>query len=160
MAGHAPNAYFCFGDGSSATACPCGNTGTLGNGCANSVNAAGANLTLSGTTHTNTIALAATGMPATVTSIFLKGSASIDAGTVFGDGIRCVSGQLIRLGQEINVGGAATYPSGMQSSVSIKGNTPPGSGLTGYYQTYYRNAAASFCPPASFNVTNGYKITW
>src|SRR5204862_180169 len=38
---------FCFGDGSGA-ACPCANNGSNGNGCANSVNAAGANLTASG----------------------------------------------------------------------------------------------------------------
>jgi len=31
---------FCFGGGTS-TACPCGNAGTAGNGCASSVNPAG-----------------------------------------------------------------------------------------------------------------------
>lgn len=45
-------------------------------------------------------------------------------------------------------------------TLSARGSTPPGSGLTAYYQTYYRNASASFCPPETFNVSNGYQITW
>src|SRR5262249_20623546 len=38
---------FCFGDGSGA-ACPCSNSGTICHGCANSKNAAGALLTVTG----------------------------------------------------------------------------------------------------------------
>lgn len=154
---------YCFGDGIDplvTTPCPCSNFGAAGHGCANSVDANGALLSATGTSNPDTVVLSATGMPATVTSIFLKGSANVSAGVVFGDGVRCAGGTLTRLGQEVNVGGAAFYPSGTQQSVSVKGGTPPGSGLTGYYQTYYRNAAATFCPPATFNVSNGLTITW
>jgi len=35
-----------------------------------------------------------------------------------------------------------------------------GSGVTRYYQTYYRNSAALFCPPETFNVTSGQRIVW
>src|SRR5205085_2322482 len=38
---------FCAGDGT-ATACPCGNNGSSGNGCASSVNLAGARLSAQG----------------------------------------------------------------------------------------------------------------
>jgi photosystem II stability/assembly factor-like uncharacterized protein len=46
----APFVPFCFGDGSTTTPCPCGNTGAAGRGCANSVNAMGALLVATGTT--------------------------------------------------------------------------------------------------------------
>ena len=39
-------------------------------------------------------------------------------------------------------------------------DTPPTSGITAYYMAYYRNAAAAFCPPQTFNGTNAYRITW
>ena len=161
-----PGEPFCYGDGSLPTACPCGNFGAQGHGCANSVAVDGALLYATGSTNpdpitgTDTLVLTCTNMPATVTSIFLKGNASVSTGTVFGDGVRCAGGTLVRLGQELNVNGAASYPSGSQQSISIKGSTPPGSGITAYYQTYYRNASASFCPPATFNVSNGYRVTW
>ena len=32
-------------------------------------------------------------------------------------------------------------------------------GAIGYYQTYYRNAAA-FCTASTFNLTNGLQVTW
>lgn len=154
---------YCFGDGldpAVTTACPCVNYGSAGNGCANSVNAAGAHLSATGTTSPDTVALNASGMPATVTSIFIKGSGNVATGVVFGDGVRCAGGTLIRLGQETNSGGMSSYPTGAQLSVSVKGGTPPGSGITARYQTHYRNAAAAFCPPATFNVTSGLTITW
>ena len=158
-----PGTAYCFGDHldpNVTTACPCNNFGTVGRGCANSVDAGGALLVGSGNTSPDTIVLSASGMPATVTSIFLAGNSSIASGSVFGDGVRCAGGMLIRLGQMTNIGGSSIYPSGAQPPISVKANTPPGSGLTGFYQTYYRNAAASFCPPATFNISNGWQITW
>jgi hypothetical protein len=79
---------------------------------------------------------------------------------VFGDGVRCADGNLIRLGTVANVAGASSYPAPGQQLVSVRGQTPVGSGLTGYYQTYYRNAAPAFCPPETFNVTNGFVVVW
>ena len=40
------------------------------------------------------------------------------------------------------------------------GGLVPGSGAMRFYQTYYRNASAAFCPPATFNVTNGFQVVW
>jgi len=45
-------------------------------------------------------------------------------------------------------------------TLSARGGVVPGSGTLRYYSTYYRNASTSFCPPATFNVTNGWKILW
>lgn len=33
-------------------------------------------------------------------------------------------------------------------------------GLTRYYQVLYRNPNGAFCPPAMFNISNGYTIGW
>lgn len=158
----APGAVFCAADGQSpgATPCPCSNLGGAGRGCANSVSVNGALLGATGRTIDDTVVLHASSMPASVSSIFLKGSQSNGAGVAFGDGVRCVDGALLRLGTVQNAGGASSYPSGAQLSVSLRGQTPIGSGLVGWYQTYYRNSASAFCPPETFNVTNGYAITW
>ncbi|MBK7874930.1 MAG: hypothetical protein IPJ77_04135 [Planctomycetes bacterium] len=157
-----PGLVFCSGDGTvpGLALCPCANTGASGRGCANSANALGARLAATGIVANDTLVLQASGMPATVSAIFLKGDQANASGVVFGDGVRCVDGALVRLGTVQNVGGASQYPSGVQASVSVRGGTPIGSGLTGHYQTYYRNSSAAFCPPETFNVSNGLAITW
>jgi hypothetical protein len=157
----APVAPFCFGDGFDArvtTPCPCANFGALGHGCANSLFAGGARLSATGSPNPDTITLTATDVPNAL-AIFLKGNGNIAAGTVFGDGVRCAGGALIRFGQQMPVGNTAVFPGSFPDTVSNVGGTPPGSGLVGYYQVFYRNAAA-FCTPATFNVTSGVRIAW
>ncbi len=160
--GSLANGSFCAGDGLDAnvtTPCPCGNTGSVGNGCANSVNASGANLAATGTTTPDTMVLSGSGMPAVVSCIYLQGDALVD--TTFGDGVRCAGGNLIRLRTRANVGGASAFPDSTDTiTLSARGGVTPGSGFTRLYQTYYRNSAAVFCPPETFNVTNGWRLTW
>lgn len=153
---------YCFGNGSEGPLlfCPCFNLGAAGHGCANSVNVQGGLLRATGTLSPDTVVLHASGMPATVSAIFLKGDVRSTTGSTFGDGVRCVDGSLIRLGTLANVGGASDYPGPGQQLVSVRGLTPPGSGLEGHYQTYYRNSAASFCPPDTFNVTQAVQLVW
>jgi hypothetical protein len=155
-------APFCLGDGldtSHTTACPCGNVGAAGNGCANSVNPAGANLATSGATATDDVVLLGSGMPASVSCIYLQGDGLDDA--VFGDGVRCTGGTLLRLRTKTNVGGASSFPDSVETvTLSQRGGVTIGSGATRYYQTYYRNSAAMFCPPETFNVTNGQVVVW
>ena len=101
-------------------------------------------------------------MPAVLSpsSIFLQGDALIAGGVVFGDGVRCVDGQIIRLGIKPTPGGVALFPEIGNLSVSQRGAVTPGSGALRHYQTYYRSASPTFCPPATFNVTNGLRIAW
>jgi hypothetical protein len=159
-------ATICAGDGTLPTACPCANTGAAGHGCANSANPEGALLGATGwtgadpDTGTDSVTLHGSGMPATSTAIYLKGDGLDPAGAPFGDGVLCVSGSLIRLRTKINVGGASMFPEPGDPSLSVRGATPPGSGLVARYQVYYRNAAAAFCPPATFNVSNGVELEW
>lgn len=161
----APGASFCAGDGldpAVTTPCPCGNVGAAGHGCANSANAAGALLDATGcsVTQPDTVALLASGMSGTTPVTFFKGDQSAAGGVPFFDGVRCVDGALVRLATNPSSAGTSSYPLPGQLALSVRGNTPVGSGLTGYYQVSYRNAALAFCPPATANVTNGYSIVW
>jgi hypothetical protein len=156
----APIQAFCFGDGS-GTACPCGNSGAAGNGCANSLSASGANLAATGTPSiaADTLALVGTNM-GNSSALYFQGTAQVGAGAgaLFGDGLRCAGGTVIRLGLETNSGGASQYPTGANPSVSVRGGiTAPGS--VRHYQCWYRNAA-SFCTSATYNLTNGLTVTW
>jgi hypothetical protein len=149
---------FCFGDGT-GTACPCGNSGAAGNGCASSVNAAGGNLAGSGAASisNDTLSLNGSGMPNS-SALYFQGTTQVGGGTgaAFGDGLRCAGGSVIRLGTKTNVAGASSYPSG-STPISVKGNNAAGNTRT--YQCWYRNAAV-FCNPETFNLTNGGQVTW
>lgn len=151
----------CAGDGVDplvATPCPCGNFGALGRGCANSVQPAGAQLVASGAPNPDTVVLSISGTPAVVANIFLQGDAVTSA--PFGDGVRCVGGFLIRLRSKVGAAGQCSFPGPGEPSVSSRGACTPGSGARRWYQVYYRNAAAGFCPPETFNVSNGWVIDW
>ncbi|MBK7876822.1 MAG: VCBS repeat-containing protein [Planctomycetes bacterium] len=155
---------YCFGDGT-GSACPCANFGAAGRGCANSVNAAGAVLTVTGVPQIfgDTIVLHGAGMPNSVSpsAIYLQGTLRDNGGlgTPLNDGLRCVTGSLVRLGTKPNSGGASQYPDVGNPSVSVRGAVPSGGG-TYHYQVFYRNAAAAFCPPGTANWTNAISIVW
>ncbi len=146
---------YCFGDGSSL-ACPCGNFGSSGNGCASSVNSAGANLTASGipSISADSFALQGAGMPNSA-ALYYQGTTQIDG--YFGDGKRCVGGSIVRIGTKLNIGGMSRYPVGADTLISLRGMNSAGAIRT--YQVWYRNAAP-YCTPSTFNLTNGLKVTW
>jgi hypothetical protein len=164
---------FCCGNGS-GTQCPCGNNsvpvspGNCG-GCNNSLGLGGR---LRGTTGTpcgppiapgpsisnDTVTLFGNQMP-NASALYFQGTTQLagGAGIVFGDGLRCAGGVVIRLGTKTNVAGASQYPGVGDLPVSVKGGvTLPGVRM---YQVWYRNAAA-FCTTSTFNLTNGYQIAW
>ena len=165
---------FCFGDGlAGATACPCGNTGAACHGCANSQNVLGATLHASGAsvaapvTGLETLQLHAAGMLSTASAIYLQGSASLNPGILFGDGVRCTGGSLKRLAIKPSVGGASQYPESGDQTISqrsaLLGDNVLGSGQARYYQTWYRDPNPTFCPnpPGNgWNVTNGIVVQW
>jgi hypothetical protein len=152
-------APFCFGD-ASANLCPCGNLGAAGRGCPNSAIASGAQLQATGNSFVagDTLVLNGTGMPNS-TAIFFQGTLQLQAGggTVFGDGLWCAGGSLVRLAVKTNTGGASSFPGAGDPSVSAAGSvTAPG---LRYYQLWYADTAA-FCSPDTFNFTNGVGATW
>jgi hypothetical protein len=162
----APGANFCTGDGLLQTFCPCLNFGAANNGCSNSQNANGANLTTAGMVSPDSVSLIATGELPTALTIFLQGDSQNAAGIVFGDGLRCVTGNLKRLYTKSASGGAVTAPTGGDPSITARSATlgdPISPGATRYYMTYYRDPDPSFCAApqgSTFNGTNGQIITW
>lgn len=158
----APNAAgvgYCYGDGS-GTACPCGNAGAPGNGCASFINGAGANLTGIGkpSLGSDAVVLAATGVP-NGPGLFFQGTQRTNggAGAVFGDGLICASGVITRLKVVVAVNSESRVPEASDPPLSVMGGiTAPG---TFVYQTWYREASL-FCTSATFNLTNGYAVSW
>lgn len=146
---------FCFG---TSAACPCGNAGAATNGCANSGFAGGANLAASGTPSVagDTVTLTASDMTGSI-AVFFQGATQTPP-TIIDDGVGCVGGPIVRLGNR-PAAGSSFYPQPGDPIISVRGAIPPAGG-TFYYQCFYRNAAAAFCPPATSNRTNGVRITW
>jgi hypothetical protein len=153
-------APYCAGDGL-GTACPCANHSPAGGnaGCLNSLSVGGT-LRATGAKRisADTVRLQGARMP-NAAALYFQGTSKVNggAGVVFGDGLRCVAGSVVRLGTKINSNGVSAYPGAGDPSVSVRGGvTAPGER---YYQVWYRNAAA-FCTGATFNLTNALSIAW
>jgi len=150
---------YCFGDGSLATGCPCGNRGASGRGCAHSSSAQGALLGSSGVPVANTLRLEGSGMPSTALGLYMQHDALGE--TVFHDGVLCAGGTLVRLRSRASVAGASTFPDSTDTmTLAQRGGVVPGSAARRYYAVWYRNATTTFCPPATANVTNGLQVVW
>src|SRR5262249_19065281 len=122
----------------------------------------GANLTASGfaDVSADTIVLLGSGMRNS-SALYLQGTQQDNGGlgTPLFDGLRCVSGSIVRLAVKRNVNGASQYPETGNASVAVRGAIPSAGG-TRHYQVYYRDAAPIFCPPATANWTNGLSLVW
>ena len=152
---------FCAGDGSGA-ACPCGNSGAAGRGCANSTFASGARLVAAGTARVasgvDTLKLTATEIPGP--GLFFQGSGTFGGGLgiPFGDGLLCAGGSIVRLGVVFPSGNEASFPGGLTPSpIHVAGAVAAGD--VRHYQCWYRDAAA-FCASATYNLTPGLTLTW
>jgi hypothetical protein len=148
---------FCFGDGSSV-ACPCGNVGLAGRGCANSnAGSTGGLLAASGTASVGADSLVLTASDITGPALFYQGTGTSDI--AFGDGKLCAAVGIIRMGIVFPTGVTASYPGGLTPNpISIAGLVPAGGGVR-YYQAWYRDAV-SFCTASTFNLTNALALTW
>jgi len=85
---------------------------------------------------------------------FLRGTVDDGLGSVFGDGVKCASGTVLRFGQQTAGQG------GNASNTVVAPAATVASGNTRYYQVHYRNPNAGFCPPETFNISNGYRVVW
>lgn len=155
-----PGVGYCFGDGS-GTACPCGNASAVGagEGCLNSFGVGG-KLLATGTASLSgdTVVLQGSQLP-DGPALYFQGSVRVNAGAgfVFGDGLRCAGGSVFRLGIKFSSGSVSQYPMPGDLPISLRGFV--GGPGTRTYQAWYRNSA-SFCSPATYNLTGALEIQW
>jgi hypothetical protein len=152
-----PGSSFCSGDGS-GTACPCGNTGGAGEGCANDTGS-GSVLSGSGSASvlSDNLVLSANNLTPGP-GLFFQGNNAINSGNgnAFGDGLRCAGGGVRRLEVTFaNAGNSFTT----STSVSIVNDGNVSVGDTRRYQYWYRDSGTSPCGTL-FNLSNGYEVTW
>lgn len=153
---------FCQADASSGLACPCGNTGTLGSGCATSASG-GAIVYPRGTVNPDTLALEAHGLVPNALTVLFQGDATIPA-VAFGDGLLCIGGRLQRIFTNVaDGGGFILMPGPGDPSLSARSTTvgdPLVPGAVRWYQMYYRDENPGFCTPDTFNASSGLRIPW
>jgi hypothetical protein len=155
----------CFGDGS-LRHCPCANDGLGGHGCENSASSGGARLVAAGSTNPDTLQLQSSGEIANALTVFLQGDQLLHAGVNFGDGLRCAGGNLKRLYTRFATGGTVLVPQVSDPSVSARSaalGDPLTTGATRFYQVYYRDPSASYCPQPlgnDWNSTNAVRVVW
>ena len=151
---------FCFGDGLGLP-CPCALNGNPGKGCPNSVSPGGARLATYGQASVSADTLALEGrFMANSSALYFQGTSQLGGGlgTVFGDGLRCAGGSVLRLGTKINILGLSRFPGPGDQSVSVRGACTAGATRT--YQIWYRNADPAYCTASTFNLTNGVQVVW
>ena len=156
---------YCFGDPGSGTPCPCNNDndGSVpGSGCANGAFSSGAQLSGYGTTSVtgDSLTLVTMHLPPNNTGLYFQAENAINGGNgnVFGDGLRCAGGGLIRLQVRFSddLGRSSTT-----IAIGAKGGVVAGD--TKRYQCWYRDTSGN--QPCGvgvndFNLSNGYEITW
>jgi hypothetical protein len=113
----------------------------------------------------DTVQFTSSGERPTSLSIFLTGSLVI-APVNYGDGLRCVGGNLKRLYTKTAVAGVVVAPQGAELSITARSaqlNAAIPLGATRPYQVYYRDGTPAFCPEppgSTFNVSNGLLVAW
>ena len=165
-----PMISFCDPGTGPVQACPCANmpSGAL-RGCDNSSFTGGASLDANGVASTDplldTLVFTTTNELPQAASAVMQGTVPIASGLVFGQGLRCVGGQLKRLYVKLAVGGSISAPMLGDPSVSAR-SAALGDVLlpsaTRYYFVYYRDPwVLNFCPATStFNSTQAGQIDW
>jgi hypothetical protein len=163
-------ASFCEPGVGSVAPCPCSNPPAgPGSGCDNSSSTGGAVLAAAGGTilSSDSLAFSTTGETSGALSILLQGNALVANGLVYGQGVRCVGGELKRLFTKTAVSGAIRAPDFGAGDISVsersasRGDVIP-AGATRWYLVYYRDPTVlGGCPASStFNASQGGSITW
>ena len=151
-------------------ACPCGNPPSgPSRGCDNSLATGGATLAVGGGAYlsSDTLVFYTSGERPTSLSIVLQGTALIDAGVTYGQGVRCVGGSLKRLYTKNAVGGSITAPVYASSEIEPHARSAQLgdvilAGSMRWYMVYYRDPnVLGGCPVLStFNTTQTVEVSW
>lgn len=151
-----PFLSFCDDSDDALTACPCG-AGTLDSGCDIEQATGGVTLDVFAreTLPRNRMTLQGDGFPASAASAaFVVRAPALDpiGPSVFGDGLRCISSSLVRMGATISSAGTTRHTVG-HSAMAGAGEF--------YYQIWFRNTPLSFCDPSvAFSLSNGRAVAW
>lgn len=143
---------FCLGDGTGAP-CPCGNNGGPGEGCKSSAGA-GAFLAYTGAADvvTDTLDLQVMSCPPNTPGVFFGGNGG-NGSFPFGNGLRCVTGDIVRIKTVFCDGtGSATSGPGIAAKEGLS------AGDVRYYQFWYRDIIGP-CG-AAYNTSSGFRVQW
>lgn len=145
---------FCFGD-VNGTLCPCANIGEEGHGCANSTGL-GAQLSVTGlpSVGADELVFLGTDLPPGLPALFFAGTAQAGGGlgTLFGDGLLCVGGTIVRGDVASATGGSASWGPGLAADLAWS------AGDLRYVQVWYRDPNAGPCA-SGFNLSNAIELT-
>ena len=112
--------------------CPCGNDSNVydSEGCLSSFGNGG-RLRMSGysSISNDDVQLVCMKLPPSASALFFQGTQDLTftGGAVFGDGVRCAAGNVLRLGVKQAVNGIAAYPEAGDVPISIRGGVTQGS---------------------------------
>jgi hypothetical protein len=138
-------------------------------GCDNSAATGGATLTASGDTQLSADGLTfeTRGMLPTTLSILVQGRALVANGIVYGQGVRCLGGELHRLFTKTSSGGSIRAPDFAvdEPPVSVRSRQMGDAiypGESRWYLVYYRDLVVlGGCPATStFNSTQTGEVAW
>jgi Tol biopolymer transport system component len=150
--------------------CPCSNPpSALGRGCDNSSVTGGAILSASGIAYLSMDSLVFTtsGEKPTAMSVVMQGNSAISSGVVYGQGVRCLGGALIRRLFIKQAAGSISAPdpgagdSAVSARSAAKGDVIQ-PGQSRWYLVYYRDPVVlGGCPSSStFNATQTGRVDW
>ena len=141
-----------------AAGAPCGNLGDEQSGCAHS-GGVGARLATAGSASVAAadLSLVGSGLPDGI-GLFFQGTSEVNAGlgSLFGDGLLCAGGTIVRLEVVTVSAGAASAPSLGAPPISTTGAVA--SGDSRVYQLWYRDVPGP-CS-SGFNLTNAIRVDW
>ena len=153
---------FCAGDGTQPVPCPCANSGAAGRGCASASFAEGALLEAAGVPAAGDVELRASSISG-VLALFLQGDAELFPPAVFGRGLRCIGGHVLRLYSAPIQGSDASAPG--LGAVALRERARElgddiAPGATRAYQVWYRDPAPGSCGNTPTNLSNALRVSW
>jgi hypothetical protein len=166
-----PGTDLCIPGVGGVIACPCGNpqvpAGST-SGCNNSAATGGAILSSSGiaSLSTDTLQFTSTGEKPTASSILLQGTTPpLATGVKFGQGVRCIASNIMRLYVHPAVAGDVIFPQGTDAPIhvqsAVKGDSIA-AGSSRLYAVYYRDPTVlGGCQAAdTFNSSQTQSVMW
>ena len=151
-------------------ACPCSNPPAgPGRGCDNSSSTGGAVLSAGGAVRlsADTLSFTTTGQKPQTASLLVQGTAAIQGGAIYGQGVRCVGGALSRLFTKSASAGGITVPDFAAGDPPVSARSAAlgdtiQAGQSRWYLVLYRDATVlGGCPATSyFNTTQTGQVTW